>query len=127
LFSLCCDIDIELEKVFDSFFLESVGSSVSFVRGDEFTEKSPITHMSIPDNITSEMPINVDDCLSDRWRTEMSNVKRLSNISTDIVDDDGLLFLSFLRRQESSALFFGNLDCFVPRNDRKEIQPNIVS
>ena len=60
--------------------------------------------MWIPDDSIPEVTIDVADDLSDRWSTDMSNMKGFSSIRTDIVDDNGLFlkYFSWLKSTKSS-------------------------
>ena len=52
--------------------------------------------MWVSDHIVSEMTIRIDDRLSDRRSTDMSDMQRFSHIGTDIVDDYRLPIWWFL-------------------------------
>ena len=71
---------------------------------DEFPEKPPITDVGITDDGISEMAVDIDDCLSYGWGTEMSNMEWFPDVCTDIIDDYCFLFHSPLSKGDRGIL-----------------------
>ncbi len=66
---------------------------LSSSHGDNLPEyPTPITKMRISDHSISEVVVDITDRLSDRWSADMTDMKWFSDICSDIVDDDRLIF-----------------------------------
>lgn len=91
LFDFFSDPYVDLQEVIDRITLKCRLVSEILPSCDQLAENTtPVSLMHVAQNCVSLLSQDIDCCLSEEWRTEMSYMERLADIGTYIVDDDGL-------------------------------------